>query len=259
MGRRPKKSRKSAGWEVDTLRFTSFSAEELEGRTVEQWWREVTGLEDRQVIHQPNSPWVELGTIDGEVLTFRWQDDRIDWVLQPEKTDEDRDTIISLGELKPTLDKFIKILEKWFALNAPVSNRIVLGAILLHPVETRQDGYHYLEKYVKNSVNLDAEGSSDFTYQINRRRMSSIVPELEINRLSKWFVWTWKTVSFKMQILPKQEIGQDIGEEKMACRLDIDINTAQEVDGKFDINVQKKLLTELRSLLEEIAEKGDVK
>jgi len=259
MGRSSQKSGKSAGWGVDTLRFTSFSADELSSRTVEQWWRDVTGMEDRQVVHQPSAPWVEWGTLDGQVLTLRWHDDRIDWVLQPEKNDENRDTIVSLGLLKPSLDRFFQFTDKWFTLGPPKSNRIVLGAILLNPVETRQEGYLSLEQYLKNSVKLDAEGSSDFTYQINRRRKSAVVPELDINRLTKWFVWTWKSVSIQMQILPKQEIGQDIGEEKMACRLDLDINTAQETEGNFNIDIQKKLLIELRSLLEEIAEKGDVK
>ncbi len=260
MGRRLNGLGEYAGWEVDTIRFTSFASEELKARTVEQWWRGVTGLEDRQVNQRPNGPWVESGTINGEVLTFHLQNQRIDWVLQPEKKDEDRDNIISLGELQPALDRFIQFIEKWFALEPPMSNRIVLGAILLHPVETRQSGYRHLEQYLKDFVEIDAEGSSDFTYQINRCRKSKIITGLEINRLSKWFVWTWKSVSVRMQIFPpQQDFEQDIGEEKMACRLDLDINTAPEFEGKFDIDIQKKLLTELRSLLEEIAEKGDVK
>ena len=50
----------------------------------------------------------------------------------------------------------------------------------------RELGYRELGRFLP-AVRLD-EDSSDFSYQINRPRRSTVIPELSVNRLSKWSV-----------------------------------------------------------------------
>lgn len=249
----------SAGWEVDHLRLTSFPKEPLDIDEVEFWWRDLTGQKKRDVNLSPEGL-IEQGVVEGQQLTFKFEESRIDWLLQPVKgEDEPPRGVHSLGKLDDSLDRFLKLIEKWVDSRSPVSDRIALGTVLLHPVDNKEEGYRHLQPFLEQWVKVDPEGSSELTYSINRRRNSSVVPGLQINRLAKWFVWVWKPFRIEVRVQPRPGITQsESGEARMACRADLDINTAPEFEGSFDKPQQKDILAELRSLLLEMAAKGDV-
>jgi hypothetical protein len=94
----------------------------------------------------------------------------------------------------------------------------------------------------------DDEG--DFLYQYNRRRRSQRVPEVKINRLSKW---TW---------VPLGEVRAEGGElvfpAESACLLELDINTAPEFQGALPHDRYVPLFEEMVGLAVEIAARGDV-
>ncbi|MDQ7034545.1 MAG: hypothetical protein Q9P01_06835 [Anaerolineae bacterium] len=102
---------------------------------------------------------------------------------------------------------------------------------------------------------IDAENSSDFFYQINRRRNSNTISNLELNRLSKWSVLKLQTALIRTDIAANQLITLP---EAYACRLELDINTIQNFEGELDQDKLSDLFYELINLGKEIATKGDI-
>jgi hypothetical protein len=186
----------------------------------------------------------------------------VDWVLRPETSEQEEvPAVLTTGSLRESLGALLPLVQKWFGLDScPVAKRLALGAVLLRPVDSRQEGYERLGPYLKDAVKLDPNGSSDFRYTINRWRSSKVVPDLRMNRLTTWFVWVWRPVKLTVRVRPDAEVSreQEAGEQQMACRLDLDVNTAPEFEGVFDPPRQGELLQELCELTEEIAAKGDV-
>ncbi|MHC5057097.1 MAG: hypothetical protein ACYTKD_20665 [Planctomycetota bacterium] len=250
-------------WEVDTLRFTAFLPGELDAEHSERWWRDVAKQKTREEVSMSQGGLVEQGIVDGKVLRLQCQGARIDWFLQPKKAEpgEEQPDIYSLGKLGPSLATFVRYMKVWFELpTCPVAKRIALGGILLHRVADREEGYRFLQPLLRGSVQLDVENSREFNYTINRRRPSPSVEGLEMNRMTKWFVWTWKPFAMTIRLQPGPVLQQtEEGAPKMACRLELDINTAPEFAGTFDQRAQEAILNELTAFAEEIAAKGDVK
>ena len=70
------------GWEVDSLRFTSYTTSPDEPTGLEDWWRSVSERGERSVLHEPGKH-LERGSIGDEELALQWQPWRIDWKLLP--------------------------------------------------------------------------------------------------------------------------------------------------------------------------------
>jgi hypothetical protein len=105
-------------------------------------------------------------------------------------------------------------------------------------------------------MKLDAEGSSDFLYRINRRRLSqSGIENLQINRLSTWSVARAEYQAFALESggIPRVIRGEPI----FACRVELDVNTAAEFEGKLLPDQSLKIFTELIELAHEILLEGD--
>ncbi len=254
--------RHADAWEVDTLRFTTFLAGEFDAEHAERWWRDVAKQKTRDEVAVSQGGLVEQGVVDGKVLRLQCLGDRVDWFLQPKKVEpgDEQPDIYSLGKLAPSMVAFARYLHAWFELpTCPVAKRIALGAILLHRVDDREEGYRFLQPFLRDSVKLDAENSSEFNYTINRRRLSPSIDGLEINRMMKWFVWVWKSLKMTVRLHPEPMMPEtEEGALKMACRLELDMNTAPEFTGTLDQATQKATLDELTAFAEEIAAKGDV-
>lgn len=253
-------------WEVDHLRFTSFYRGEVPQAHVEGWWREIADSEERSVSLRPPDL-MEHGPVGDDELALQWQGalKRVDWRLHQHKDETSPPAILSLGNLEAALERFTVFTDKWLASpTCPQSWRLALGAVLLLPVDTREEGYRILEPLLKDTVKLDPAGSSEFTYSINRRCKSSTIEGLQINRLGKWFVWVWQTKKIEVRGIlqdgsPTPIVQQsDLGPKRLACRVDLDINTMPEYEGEFDTQAQRDILEELRALAVEMAERGDV-
>ncbi len=90
---------------------------------------------------------------------------------------------------------------------------------------------------------IDAEGSSDFFYQINRPRLLRLLEsEFNINRLSKWSVATLEMLAF--QIKPDLKAFSP-SETKHALRLELDINTSQFHTEPLDRKILPSIFEEL--------------
>ena len=94
--------------------------------------------------------------------------------------------------------------------------------------------------------------SSDFLYQINRRRPSRVVDGITLNRLSKWSVQKAQGVTV---------LGDGTVERQpieFSCRTELDINSAPEHTDELPKACLQDLFIECVELADELAVRGDV-
>lgn len=238
-------------WQAESLRITCFPGSATEFNSA-NWWQEVIGEQpENTVIRAREGIRQDEGHFNGRKVIFGTQPIRIDWLMGPKE--EDGETTI--GTFQDSLDSFLEIMARWFKVSPPL-RRLAFGTILVLPVESRESGYEVLGNYLPN-VKLDPIGTSDFLYQINRPRPNqSQIPELLINRLTKWSVLKRGLARFELS--PGAQVALFPSSETLACRLELDINTSG--DYKSDLPSDKLIdvFNELVELTKEISLKGDI-
>lgn len=245
-------------WLAQTLRLTAFPSPvaEIADPT---WWNDLVGEPpETRVSHPRKGEQREEGLFEGEKLTLRVQPTRIDWLFASADDQERQlEGIPTVGPFLDSVDIFFSLMRHWFELEAcPAVQRLAFGAVLLQPVENREAGYRKLSPYLP-FVELDPKGSSDFSYQINRPRDSKLrIPDLTINRLSKWSVATMRGVGLSLS--PASVVDYALGEAFFACRLELDINTAQDFQEEISPEQLPAVFQELVDLGREIASEGDI-
>jgi hypothetical protein len=189
-------------------------------------------------------------------LILGFEPTRIDWLYTPIVDEKQQsEGFLTIGPLHDAISLFAPLMNRWFELDTcPTVQRLAFGTVMLQPVQDHQTGYRQLRQYL-SSVQLDIDNSSDFLYQINRKRDSRVIPGLGINRLSKWSVAAWQTVSMQMGPAPMRGA---LGSRHYACRLELDINTVPEFPGEFERGQLSSIFQELLGLAVEIANQGDI-
>ena len=237
-------------WGVERLRLTGFpvTAPPLEGNT---WWNDLVGDDpESRVTHPKRGELVEQGEYEDAQLTLQVTLSRIDWFLSTK--DLPMTSLPTIGPFDERCGAFEELVSKWLELDtAPSLTRLAFGAVLVHPAANRSDGYTKIQPYLP-CVTIDSEKSSDFAYHINRpREAQTPISGLQINRFSKWSV-------ARLQLLTIEATGIRSPVEQYACRLELDINTAQDFEGELSQSHWVSVYNELAALGKEIAEKGDI-
>jgi len=240
-------------WQAQVLRLTAFpTPSPIPIQT--GWWEQMVGQTPAAITSRPKQGrYHEEGPFSNGSLICETGPARIDWLFAPNDLEAEGDLFATIGTFSDTLDVFRQLADRWFGLETcPSVQRLAFGAILLQLVESKQAGYRQLSTYLPN-FELDTENSSDFMYQINRPRESgSGIPNLKINRLTKWSVATSKL----FPISPLGGVGP--GRTNFACRLELDVNTMQEFEGQISREQMPPVFRESTDLAWEIAEKGDI-
>jgi hypothetical protein len=244
-------------WQATTLRLTAFPDPSAKV-TASTWWTDVLGGAPETSISKPRQGGEQQeGPLKGGKLILRIQPLRIDWVFSKgDIRDPNAETFPTLGSFPDALETFLPVMLRWFEVEScPPSRRLAFGAVLLQPAEDPKTGFQKIAPYLP-AVHLDPEGSTDFSYQINRRRNSiSGIASLEINRLSKWSVVSWQSVI--LAVSPAQ-MGYFPEGERYACQLDLDINTAPDFKDELPRKQMSVIFRELVALGKEIATDGDI-
>jgi hypothetical protein len=198
---------------------------------------------------------IEQGPFSAEaglnaLLTLELGPMRIDWrlSLRDERIPPSLPPII--GSFGIVFAPFVSLMRTWLE-QAPVIQRLALGAILLAPVEDAKAGYERLSTFLP--FKLDPN-SSDFLYQINRPRPAQALDDIEINRLSKWSVARIQSLRLTMGAANPIAEAVDV---LTACRLEFDVNTSAKWQKALPSEALPALLDELAGLGQEIAAKGD--
>lgn len=238
-------------WQVESLRTTCFlsPAAAFEAST---WWQDVVGQpSENRIMRAKDSFQQEDGTINNAKVVLGILPTRIDWLMGPSEAGNE----FFIGSFQDSLDSYLDLMSRWFKICPPV-RRLAFGVILMLPVKDRTAGYELMANYLPN-VKLDPIGSSDFLYQINRPRDSQLgIPELEINRLTKWSVAKRGIVRF--QLSPDAQVSLFPSLETYGCRLELDINTVADYKGDLPSEQLSNIFQELIDLGKEIAITGDI-
>jgi hypothetical protein len=243
-------------WQVESFRLTAFlspSAQIVE----QEWWKLLTKeLPDRKTSEPRTGLQQEEGRFKDEkvegnlVLTI--QSNRVDWQLVP-SLDVSGSDFPTIGLFLESLESFSALMLHWIVIAPPIQ-RLAFGVVLNKPVSSSKEGYKWISWYLP--FNLD-EDASDFAYQINRPRksVSAGVPNLSINRLSKWSVGLFAGFAFD----PSKAEQYITKPPKFSVRLELDINTTPDFSVELKSEELPQVFQELVDLGKEIAAKGDIK
>ena len=240
-------------WEVEYFRSTAF----LESGSVDfdsaAYWEEVVGDEPEQVVTRSKDGLTLLsGVVNKRSLALNRRRDRIDWMLRasgspiPEVLVPHKD----ISQASDGLESFLRIMGKAFQMSCHIS-RLGFGAVLLRRVDTMDSAYSELSPFLPDVRLEGLADSSDFFYQINRPRQSEVIQGVTVNRLSKWSVQIFDTITVSDGGAPKMNTAQ------LACRLEVDINTSQQQVLHIHKDQTQSLFEELARLGYEISNSGD--
>lgn len=128
--------------------------------------------------------------------------------------------------------------------------RLAVGAVLLHPVGSLEEGYQSLAGFLTGIDILPQ--SSDFLYRINRPGTSRVVEGLKLNRLSEWSVAQMLSVTLR-----PDDLQTSNPQSEFLVRAGIDLNTPPTVDADLRGDLQQQLVGELLEEAMEISRKGN--
>lgn len=236
---------------AESLRLTAFAAASARV-DASGWWTQLVGSSPETSTSKPGRAELrEIGRVGTRNLLLSVLPGRVDWILvapaDAQAVDETR-----IGPFREALEAFRTLMLRWLQTCPPIV-RLAFGAVVIEPVESRVAGYRNLSRYLR-AVQLDAEGSQDFFYQVNRPRRSNVVDGLQINRLSKWSVA--QSVPITLMLTP-QSVQSGMGAGQEACRIEVDINTAPRENAELPSAMLPEILGELVWLGEEIVLAGD--
>ena len=240
-------------WDIENLRISIFCPVDRTKASQAALWEKVVGSPPESIDTRPREGVTrESGPLDGNLLVLAVQASRVDWLAQP-IVDSDQD-------LSPTLkagEDVLTVLQKALGLTlelAPIVSRLAFGVSLIRQVPDPQLALQQLSKYLPD-LNLNSMEGSDFIHQVNRRRLSSTVPNAQINRLARWSVARVGAIHVRMGAPGQPQIrANDAG---VARHLILDVNTTTSTSAVSPQRVPA-LLKELEELAGELARKGDV-
>lgn len=245
-------------WRAQVLRFTAFHSSQ-DDISPSDWWAELVGESPDAETTKPKQAIItaEGSYKDGRltltkspaVIDLRFQ---LPTGIQPSEVGGIR----TIGAFQNLYPDFIDMGKRLFDIDSfPAVSRCAFGAELALPVKNQAEGYVYLASYLP-AVQIDANNSRDFVYQINRRRQSRLdIPELTINRLNSWGVM--RAQRGTINVLDPNQQPSAI-ETFWACKLDLDINTWQEFKGDLPRENYSEILDELLGMGIEIVNEGDL-
>ena len=243
-------------WDVQSLRATTFHPRAIDLQLGTQWWETVVGESPEQVLIRPKEKLARLsGVLDENQVALMVRPERVDWGIQAavEDSSEEGQDIETLGHLANAIDAYSKLFDNWLGISPDVL-RLAFGAVLVRKIEDHASANRVFSRFLPD-VTLDEMGSEDFLYQINRPRESHRMPGLRINRLTKWSVMQFGTISL--------EFGPSSGHltsgpQGLACQLELDINTPAKSTEVFLQEEVGLLFQELVELGKELAREGDI-
>jgi len=245
-----------SAWKSLVLRLTAFPSKPFQ-IPEPSWWLKLLGeLPEDRVSKPRETGLLEVGPFHCGRLHLNVLPVKIDWLYTAadDQLITEKEGIPSIGPFLDSLEHFRPLMLRWLDEMCPPIQRLAFGAILTQPVEGHREGYSQLSAYIP-SVKLETEGSSDFLYQINRPRNTQTgISGLEINRLCKWSVMK---VQALFTTLPPSKVAIE-GLNLFGCRLEMDINTAQDYSSDLPPKQLPQIFQELTDFGKEIAANGDI-
>ena len=241
-------------WGAENVRLTLFFSPSLSVKA-EGWWEFVAGGPPDSSIDKPKTKErVEIGTWEGAQLILQSQplQGRVDWVL----TESGELGTPATATFPERARVFLDLMSKWLQRNdLPASTRLAIGGIATLAVSDRESGYNILSHFL--NFDVDTRDTSDFLYQINRIRQSTVIENMKVNRLSRWYVGQFlrRTIAVSGEGIISTPSSEPT---EISCRIELDINTSTDDDRVISYDNLVPLTRELFALASEIIVMGDV-
>ncbi len=245
-------------WAAESLRLTTFHRVGSIDLQSPDWWQRVRSSQPEQQISRPGEGLVQQsGGFSDQQLLVNARPDRIDWIFHPapNASTGPMGAVPILGPMLQAIDAFQAVNEKWLERCEPPT-RLAFGAVLLQSVNDLNSAFAKLGPFLP-SVDLRGVTTPDFLYQINRPSTSSFVEGLMINKLNKWSVAQSGNIAIKLGSGGIADFS--VATLGIACRLELDINTAPENTVPFAPTVASRLFNELKDFALDIAARGDTR
>ena len=255
MARSPKRQHKGSAprglWQTESLRLTVFPVPES-GHSAQNWWTELFDAPPDQVVTKPRSGQIEIqGVLDEGLFQLQADPMRVTLLHTAKPPEEPIMGNHVLGPYSAASGEFAELVVKGISLGSfPRIQRLAFGAVLCQPVTDLQTGHGVLARYLPN-VRID-EGTSDFLYQINRKRPSSVINGLGVNRLSKW------SMALVHGVILRGDGAVVHTARELSCRAELDINSDAENKNEIPQESMGDLFSECVEFAGEIATNGDV-
>ena len=241
-----------APWAVESLRLTIFHPPNNPSPGL---WQKVMGVSPEQVESRPRqSVLTEQGNVHGNQLRLIAQNERLDWNIvagpvsdleigsSPRLTSLEQANAVLIDALNVSLNEVNQV------------DRLAFAPILVQEVSDLDQAMKLLAQHLPY-MDLMQRGGSDFIYQINRRRRSSVASHVVINRLTKWQVEHYQ--SGALRISPSRGPQLEASDWGVMVKLLLDINTAPD-NNAISSDRMPGLFAEFTNLACETASKGDV-
>jgi hypothetical protein len=248
------------GWLSENVRLTAFTNQPYTS-AARSWWEKCVGQDATEFSEKPTRGEIvaRLDSPDGSFKTsLSVSPTRIDWQTEalPIYSDAKRfGELPNCGTFSEALARLDGVAQRWLPIASPIT-RLAFGCVLLQPVGDKNEGYSELGKFL-NFLKIDAKGSQDLLYQINRPRTQKVTgKKVVINRLSRWSVGELRPISISIGsegVAPVED-----GPSMSFIRLQMDMNTVGEPNVTFDPAAASEIWPTLLEFAREIVAKGDV-
>lgn len=212
-------------WTAETLRLTTFHVPKAIDNA-EGWWKELTGSDPESSINKRRLGLrADAGSHGQAMLAMQVirPQNRVDWIMSVAQ-DVDPENVPTANAFPQRSREFSDLMVLWLK-TCPALHRIAFGAVLMMNVPSESDGHGILSNYL--DFDIGAGISSDFLYQANRRTKSNTVPEVGLNRLTRWSVG-----QYVLHAITLSQDGAAFEPTRVrhhcSCRLELDINTVLE-------------------------------
>jgi len=241
-------------WRLQSIRFSAFPPPGADEWQVPSWQTVMGGDPENRVSPQPgirleDGPFGRGRMAVHRQLVLPLRADLV-YAAGPQPGSAEPPLI---GTLEDAVEILRPVVARFLGGAAPALGRIALATELYEPVGGIDEAVQLLGQRI-DPARFDLRGVRDFGYQINRRQPSAIVPELLINRIAKWTLGMWGTVS----VNPGTGQVETEGNAVWAASLDTDVNTGAEYPHALPGEHRLAVFDELVNHTQALATRGDV-
>lgn len=208
-------------WQVEQMRLTAMATWQL---ATEGVFHTLTGQEPDESVQRKGGSHSEVGVIEDCVLSIEVAPGRVDFRAGRPASEIDIETVTFPFLSQAALSRIETIFGnaiQWLSERPVPPARLAYGAVLLHPVASRAEGYALLERRLRG-LTLDPTKTEDFLIQFNEPTAG---PDgMRINNLVKWSVaarqkWLQIFLASQPPVVSSPTLPQ------FALRLELDVNT----------------------------------
>ncbi|SRR6266540_788273 len=243
----------ASAWQLEFARLIAFPADPpffLE----QHWWQDLASEQpEDSVLTRKKYTREDRGSFQGVVLSLAVDLSRVVWLVQPSgEVDESAGNLPTIGHFREKVDWFVELLSPWLEHACPSLVRLAFTGKLLQAAATPQAVYRILGAHLHLPAEVLDPNPNDFLFQVNRRRISTVVPGLPLNRIS---AWSKLNVTLSVESPARTPFRSP---DTCYSAVELDINTVPERAEILPRESLPRLFRELACLGVEIAERGDI-